>query len=193
MKCSMFALLVVRAAALFGMFGKGTALNALKARRSVVKYSDKAVPASATTRALEAAIMAPNHFLSEPWRFYQCGAATLAKIAALNADKAAALPPNAMIVTLKSAHALDAKLGLEDHAAVACACQNFMLSLHADGVASKWMTGAMGIAPEKLVDVAGAPADEKLMGVLWFGYAAEPAKAAPKRKLGVDGVFTKLG
>ena len=52
MKCSMFALLVVRAAALFGMFGKGTALNALKARRSVVKYSDKAVPASATTEAL---------------------------------------------------------------------------------------------------------------------------------------------
>ena len=73
MKCSMFALLVVRAAALFGMFGKGTALNALKARRSVVKYSDKAVPASATTRALEAAIQAPNHFLSEPWRFYTAG------------------------------------------------------------------------------------------------------------------------
>ena len=69
----MFALLVVRAAALFGMFGKGTALNALKARRSVVKYSDKAVPASATTRALEAAIQAPNHFLSEPWRFYTAG------------------------------------------------------------------------------------------------------------------------
>ena len=69
----MFALLVVRAAALFGMFGKGTALNALKARRSVVKYSDKAVPASATTKALEAAIQAPNHFLSEPWRFYTAG------------------------------------------------------------------------------------------------------------------------
>ena len=69
----MFALLVVRAAALFGMFGKGTALNALKARRSVVKYSDKAVPASATMKALEAAIQAPNHFLSEPWRFYTAG------------------------------------------------------------------------------------------------------------------------
>ena len=48
-------------------------LNALKARRSVVKYSDKAVPASATTKALEAAVQAPNHFLSEPWRFYTAG------------------------------------------------------------------------------------------------------------------------
>ena len=73
MKSSICALLCVRAAALFGMFGKGTALNALKARRSVVKYSDKAVPASATTKALEAAIRAPNHFLSEPWRFYTAG------------------------------------------------------------------------------------------------------------------------
>ena len=83
----MFALLVVRAAALFGMFGKGTALNALKARRSVVKYSDKAVPASATTRALEAAIQAPNHFLSEPWRFYTAGPETKAKLCGLNEEK----------------------------------------------------------------------------------------------------------
>ena len=70
---TVFALLVVRATALFGMFGRSNALNALKARRSVVKYSDKAVPASATTKALEAAIQAPNHFLSEPWRFYTAG------------------------------------------------------------------------------------------------------------------------
>ena len=73
MKSSIAALLVVRSAALFGMFGRSTALNALKARRSVVKYSDKAVPAAATTKALEAAIQAPNHFLSEPWRFYTAG------------------------------------------------------------------------------------------------------------------------
>ena len=53
--------------------GACSALNPLKARRSVAKYSDKAVPADATTKALEAAIQAPNHFLSEPWRFYTAG------------------------------------------------------------------------------------------------------------------------
>ena len=105
MKCSMFALLVVRAAALFGMFGKGTALNALKARRSVVKYSDKAVPASATTKALEAAIMAPNHFLSEPWRFYTAGPETKAKLCGLNEEKrkAAEGVPEWLVVTCASA------------------------------------------------------------------------------------------
>ena len=55
------------------LFAGAAALNPLKARRSVAKYSDKAVPADATTKALEAAIQAPNHFLSEPWRFYTAG------------------------------------------------------------------------------------------------------------------------
>ena len=55
------------------LFAGAAALNPLKARRSVAKYSDKAVPAAATTKALEAAIQAPNHFLSEPWRFYTAG------------------------------------------------------------------------------------------------------------------------
>ena len=111
----MFALLVVRAAALFGMFGKGTALNALKARRSVVKYSDKAVPASATQRALEAAIMAPNHFLSEPWRFYTAGPETKAKLCGLNEEKrkAAEGVPEWLVVTCASEHDLSEKLGLE--------------------------------------------------------------------------------
>ena len=87
------------------MFGKGTALNALKARRSVVKYSDKAVPASATKRALEAAIMAPNHFLSEPWRFYTAGPETKAKLCGLNEEKrkAAEGVPEWLIVTCASA------------------------------------------------------------------------------------------
>ena len=49
-------------------------LNGLLARRSVVKYDTaKSVPEDVTQRALQAAILAPNHFLSEPWRFYTCG------------------------------------------------------------------------------------------------------------------------
>ena len=105
MKSSIAALLVVRATALFGMFGRSTALNALKARRSVVKYSDKAVPASATTRALEAAIQAPNHFLSEPWRFYTAGPETKAKLCGLNEEKrkAAEGVPEWLVVTCASA------------------------------------------------------------------------------------------
>ena len=117
MKSSIAALLFASAA---------QALNPLKARRSVAKYSDKAVPAAATTKALEAAIQAPNHFLSEPydpvsapcctdhsldasrmrrWRFYTAGPETKAKLCGLNEEKrkAAEGVPEWLIVTCASA------------------------------------------------------------------------------------------
>ena len=185
-------------AAILGTFllfsGGKSPRSLLLTRRSHVKYSKKKVPQGAVDRALEAAILAPNHFLSEPWRFYQCGVETIKKFAELNTDKAAQFlaVPGMMVVSLKSKHKLDEKLGLEDHAAVSCAVQNFMLSLHAEGVASKWMTGAMMIPPDKIMEVVGAPDDEKMMAVVWFGYAGEKKSDAPKRKLGVAGVYTKL-
>ena len=40
-------------------------------RRSVAKFTNDAVPAEVLTAAIEAALLAPNHFLSEPTRFYQ--------------------------------------------------------------------------------------------------------------------------
>ena len=173
-------------------------LNGLLARRSVAKYdSARSVPAEATERALQAAIMAPNHFLSEPWRFYTCGEQTKAKLCGLNEDKRAAAEavPEWMIVTMQSEHEIDAKLGLEDHAAVACATQNFMLSLANEGIGSKWMTGALGAAPEDVLAAVGAGEGERLMGAIWYGYPAKELAndgKAPPRKKGLDGVLTKL-
>merc|ERR1719240_1111598 len=92
--------------------------STLLSRRSVVKYDkSKEVPAEVTARALEAAILAPNHFLTEPWRFYSCGPETKAKLAGLNEEKRkmAEGVPEMMVVTLASEHDLSEKLGLEDH------------------------------------------------------------------------------
>lgn len=187
-----FAVCLLVASMQLNLRSSSGAQDVILTRRSHTKFIAKGIPQSVVDRALNAAIHAPNHFLTEPWRFYQCGGNTIAKIAALNEDKAQALPRNMMIVTIKSKHAIDAKLGLEDLSAVSVAVQNFMLSLHAEGVATKWMTGAMGVAPEKLVDVVGAPDDERLVAAVWYGYPAEAAKKAPARKLGVAGVHTKL-
>lgn len=80
--------------------------------------------------------------------------------------------------------------------AVACATQNFMLSLAEDGVGSKWMTGALGAAPEdvlKAVDVDASK--EKLIGAIWYGFPAKALSAdakSPPRKLGLAGTRTNL-
>merc|ERR1711865_964754 len=141
--------------------------SGLPQRRSVVKYNiDEKVPEEVVTQAAEAALLAPNHFLSEPTRMYHLGPEAITKLKGLNADKAKLFDgvPGWMVFTIKTAHldddgGLSTKLALEDHATVACATQNFMQSLAEDGVGSKWMTGALGMAPEDILKAIGAPDD----------------------------------
>ena len=55
------------------------------------------------------------------------------------------------------------------------------------------MTGALGAAPEAVLEAVGAGDGEKLIGVIWFGYPAKELTEggkAPPRKKGLDGVLT---
>ena len=54
-----------------------------KDRRSIEKYKGP-VPQSVIKRALEAAVMAPNHFMSEPWRFRLIGKKGIDRLISLN-------------------------------------------------------------------------------------------------------------
>ncbi|MGH7417826.1 MAG: nitroreductase family protein, partial [Candidatus Rokuibacteriota bacterium] len=47
-----------------------TVIEAIKARRSIPKLRPDAVPREIIEQMLEAAVWAPNHRLTEPWRFY---------------------------------------------------------------------------------------------------------------------------
>ncbi|EOD28755.1 hypothetical protein EMIHUDRAFT_234576 [Emiliania huxleyi CCMP1516] len=175
----------------------------LVARRSVTAFAAIPVPEAVVQRALEAAILAPNHFLTEPWRFYLAGPETRAKLCALNEAKREAFEkvPGWLIVSLVPSElapdgSFSTKKGLEDHAATAAAIQNFMVSLAAAGVGSKWMTGALGVPPEKVLEAVGADVGaERFMAAVWFGYPETPLSAdpsrAPKRKKGLDGVLTR--
>lgn len=173
--------------------------DALFLRRSVVKYDTaRQVPDALVQRALNAAVLAPNHFLTEPWRFYLAGPETRATLAALNEAKREAFSqvPGWLIVSvLPSGGDISSKKGLEDYAATACAVQNFMLSLASQGVGSKWMTGALGSPAEAVLKAVGADTvNEVLVGVIWFGWPATPLASveAPARKKGLDGVLKQL-
>ena len=170
-------------------------VNPLLARRSVVKYDiDKKVPDALVDKAFEAAVRAPNHFLTAPWRFYNLREGTNArsKLIGLNEEKRAVFEkvPNFLVITLKSEHDFASKLWLEDHAAVAASTQNFMLSLASDGVGSKWMTGAMGSSEKAIMKAVGANwDDEHFMGVIMYGFPQTPLSESakvPKRKLDLD-------
>jgi nitroreductase len=167
----------------------------LSLRRSVKAYKpDGPVPPEAVDRALEAAVLAPNHFLTQPWRYYLLGGETKAKLLKLNEKKAEEFKavPGWMVVTIATEYdsngLISTKKGLEDHAACAAAIQNFMLSLSAEGYGSKWMTGALGMPPDAILDAIGADKEaERFMGVIWHGVPAEPLEAhkLPPRTNGV--------
>merc|ERR1719198_1678470 len=141
--------------------------------------------------------MAPCHFLSEPWRFYTAGPETKAKLCALNEDKKAMFEgvPEWLIVTMCSEHEEGSKLYYEDHAAVSCATQNFMLSLASEGFGSKWMTGALGISGDKMFsEVLGIDmGTEHYMGTILMGKPLVPVSQmkVPRSKKGTgEPIFT---
>lgn len=166
-------------------------------RRSVMKFSGPPTP-GAVDRALIAAIHAPNHFLNEPWRFRILGKQAIEKICCLNENKRelfAQVPLMLMVSVVPTAAESGERWNpksLEDHAATACATQNFMLSLASEGVGSKWMTGALGIPGDRLLKLVGANKEvaneEHFMGLVFVGKPSTRLNKMkiPPRKIGLE-------
>ena len=67
--------------------------------------------------------------------------------------------------------------------------QNLCLSLHAEGIGTKWTTGAVNFDP-RFGAAAGLPDDEYVVGTIWFGEAAAQPTPPPKR-LPLEKVLTR--
>ena len=139
-------------------------------------------------RALHAAHHAPCHRLSFPWRFILTGPKTRDAIATLGvrlkqersglspqaaaSARAKLLAPDRLIVVCQAA-CPDPFQAKEDYAACACAIQNLTLSLTADGVGSKWSSGAITRHPETYGLCEVDPGGFEIIGFIWAGYPQE--------------------
>lgn len=176
--------------------------RALRGRRTVDQYIQTPVPDGLVHEALEAATWAPNHYVSEPWRFVLPGKETIGRIvdlcgAMVAAEKGAELgehkrrswgeKPGWLIVTCQ--HNDDALREKEDYAACCAAVQNFMLYLWKAGVGSKWTTGPITRDPRffEIIDVDESEAF--VVGMLWFGY---PKITPTQSRKDLDEVLTRL-
>ena len=162
--------------------------EALLSRRTIHKYVPRSVDQELIERALHAAHHAPCHRLTFPWRFILVGPKTREAIASLgvslkqarsglSAEAAASaraklLAPDRLIVVCQVACA-DPFQAREDYAACACAIQNLTLSLAADGVGSKWSSGAITRHPETYRLCEVDPGGFEIIGFIWAGYPAE--------------------
>ncbi|MBP8294230.1 MAG: nitroreductase [Caldilineaceae bacterium] len=178
--------------------------SAIRERRTIKEFTAQPVPRDLIAALLDLAVWAPNHKMTEPWRFYVFeGAATgqLADLArnlrykkllatgaeeSIAARKAAefaeqwAQVPAVIYVTLVGDP--DPGVDLENYGAVCCAVQNIMLGAQAAGLASFWGTGDLAAA-RALADLVGAGENERMVALIRLGYA-EPGVKAPVKRTG---------
>jgi len=175
------------------------ALDAIAARTSTRAFTDRPVPRAAVERLLAAAVRAPNHKLTEPWRFAVLSGKSAARFAELKrAHRATRFPDPASpeaaraidktwreaagtpaFVVVMSAVADDPVRREEDYASVMMAVQNLMIAATAEGLGSYLRTG--GIMEDAAVkDLVRLPAGHRIVAVVSLGYPA--ASEEPKKR-----------
>ena len=155
----------------------------LRGRRTINLYLQTPVPDDLVRGAIEIAMWAPNHHVTEPWRFYRLGPKAVAAclelvreiVTAKKGAKAGAFKaenwsqkPGWLLVTCRIS--ADDILQREDYAACTTAIQNFMLYLWKAGVGSKWTTGDITRDPRFAKIVGFDPSHERVVGLIWYGY-----------------------
>jgi nitroreductase len=157
----------------------------IRSRRTVHLFEPEPVPEAVVLRALDLARWAPNHRLTEPWRFVLLGPETARAVADLNAALVAEQRgaeageakrarwraiPGWLVVTCRRSE--DPVREREDYAACCCAVQNLQLYLWSEGVGVKWTTGPV-TRTARFYDLLGLDAGrERVVGLLWYGLPA---------------------
>lgn len=168
--------------------------RAVRSRRTIHLFHPDRVPSSEDVlSAIDLARWAPNHYVTEPWRFYLLGRESAGAIARLNASLVAEARGEAAghakleqwlevpgWLVVMCARSDDERRQQEDYAACCCAVQNLQLVLWSRGIGTKWTTGDVTRAPGFFEILKVDPADEMLVSMLWYGYAADVP--APSRK-----------
>ena len=176
-----------------------TCLKTLLSRRTIYDFEPTPVEDGVIERALAAAVCAPNHGCTEPWRFYVLGVRTQQALAEVYAELRASKrhdPAHAAwqsafdkarrrftafprVVLVGQALADDPVRREEDYAAVAAAIENFLLALWCEGIGSQWSTGPL-IRDRRVYEILGIdPQGVRLLAALYCG---EPSCVPPPRK-----------
>jgi nitroreductase len=178
------------------------AAELIRGRRTINFFEAEPVGTEVLLDAIELARWAPNHKLTEPWRFYLIGPATVARVtdcwAAFEAEKKGAAAgvarrnrleaiPGHFVVT--SARHADANIERENYAACCCAVQNLMLYLWQRKVGVKWATGGITREPRLYSTLGIDPAAESIVGYFWYG---RPAIITPQQRRAVLDLVVRL-
>ena len=159
--------------------------DAIKTRRTHKAYGPEPVERETLEELFELARWAPNHHVTNPWRFRVLGPDSLAQLKeAAGSEAAAKLDRAPTLVVASAAQSGDPVQDEEDLCAAAVASYIVLLAAHDRGLAGYWRTPEVLRRPEGRAAV-GVGEDEHVIGLLHLGRARQE-KAPPERLAPAD-------
>jgi nitroreductase len=173
--------------------------DAIAARTSTRAWADRPVPRAVLERLLAAAVRAPNHKLTEPWRFAVLTGKSAARFAELRrAHRATRFPDPAspeaakaidktyrealstpVFMVVMCAVSADPVRHEEDYAATMMAVQNLLIAATAEGVGSYVRTGGI-LEDPALKEMVQLATGHRIVAIVSLGYPAAPQE--PKKR-----------
>ncbi|HYP47117.1 MAG TPA: nitroreductase [Thermoleophilaceae bacterium] len=159
--------------------------QAIRTRRTHKAYGTEPVQRPQLEELLELARWAPNHNLTNPWRFRVIGPEALERLKlAAGPEGARKLERAPTLVVASALEAEDSVQREEDLCATAAAIYIVLLAAHARGLAGYWRTPGLLRAPEGR-QALGIPDGERVLGLIHLGWPRQP-KEPPERLAPAD-------
>ena len=164
--------------------------SAIRGRRTSKQFGSEPLDEGTLRDLLELALHAPNHHLTQPWRFRVLGPETRRRLDECCGEKEAMKLRRAPTLVLATAALSgDPHTDEEDLAAVASGVYAVLLGATARGLASYWRTPA-AFEEEDARGILGLDPSEKIVALIHLG----PKVSEPPRKdrLPLDDLLTVL-
>jgi nitroreductase len=156
--------------------------EAIRSRRTHKAFAPEPVPPELLDELLELARWAPNHHLTNPWRFRVLGPAALARLkAAAGFEAAAKLDRAPTLIAASAVRAEDPVQDQEDLCATACAVYAVLLAAHGRGLAGYWRTPGV-LRTQAGLQAAQIPSTERFVALIHLGWPRqdrEPPQRTP--------------
>jgi nitroreductase len=155
--------------------------HAIRTRRTHKAYAPEPLDRATLDELFELARWAPNHKLTNPWRFRVLGPAALERLKQASGDPVAAakLDRAPTLVLVSATQSGDPLMDEEDVLATATAAYVVLLAAHGRGLAGYWRTPGVLRTPEGR-GALGVPDDEQVLGLLHLGHPRQEPRV-PER------------
>jgi nitroreductase len=159
--------------------------QAIRSRRTIKAFDPRPVDRETLDALLDLARWAPNHHLTQPWRFRVVGPQTIDRLKeAAGPEAAAKLDRAPTLVVCSAVLSGDPVTDEEDLHAAACATYIVLLGAHARGLGAYWRTPEV-LRTKAGRDAVGLEPQERFVALIHLGEARQD-KAPPERAPAAD-------